>query len=229
MWCDYLLVLPPLERMDELPPPDRMVALPLDRMDEPLLDRTDEPLERMDELLPLDRMDELLLDRVDELLLDRMDELVAFVRVALETEERLVVAVDRDGVATVLFVRREDEVTELLRAGVLEVRVVTDCERVLVFAFLPTVARSLAVAVRLAVAVVRPLVACVIRSLVRTLLLPNVLDVALLVDTRVAPSVLLADCVLRIVAVRVRSICRALVMLRDALRELKERSGWRVA
>lgn len=114
------MVLPPPR---EEPPPDgRIDPAP-----------EDIPPERIVEPPPEERTEELLLVRILELL----------ERFTVGDDERVVegtvdvlftVDDERVGVATVLLERRGLVVTELLRVGVLLVRVVTDCERAAVCA-----------------------------------------------------------------------------------------------
>lgn len=185
---DYLRVLaPPLREEEEEPPELRIAPPPDERIDElPPDERTDELLEREGEVLEVERLTEGVVERV---VVDTLEDLL------------FVVAVER----TVLPEARVPDDTVLLREGVLFVRVVTECERVvlvLVFEFSTRVA------------VPRPdTVADVIRSLTRTLELPKVREEFVpRVDTRVVPSAVLRVVVpLRIAAERVRSISRALV------------------
>lgn len=90
---------------------------------------------------PDGRIDPAPEERTEELLLVRILELLE--RFTVGDDERVVegtvdvlftVDDERVGVATVLLERRGLVVTELLRVGVLLVRVVTDCERVAVCA-----------------------------------------------------------------------------------------------
>lgn len=105
---------------------------------------------------------------------------------------------ERVGVATVLFERRGLVATELLRVGVLLVRVVTDCERLAVCA-----AEAFRVVVRVATLSTRV-------ALVRTFALPKVREDTLREDTRVlAVAILRADVVLRMAVARPLSISRA--------------------
>ena len=181
---------PPEERMDELP--DECIAPPEERIDELLDERTAELLEvRMLELL------------------ERLTEGAEAERVAVDTLDTLfTVEVERVGVETVLPERRGLVASELLREGVLFVRVVTDCERVVVWVTEALrVAAERAPALSTRVALLR--VAAVIRSFVRTFVLPKVRDVFPREATRVAPSTERVPAAVRIAVVRLRSISRA--------------------
>lgn len=100
--------------------------------------------------------------------------------------------------ATVLLERRGLVATELLRVGVLLVRVVTDCERLAVCA-----TEAFRVVVRVATLSTRV-------ALVRTFALPKVREDTLREDTRVLPvAILRVDVVLRMAVARPLSISRA--------------------
>ena len=186
---NYLRVVPPPPREEELPPPPPEVRIvpPVDEriVELPLEERTEVLLERVLVLLLLDRIVE------EELLLVRFTEGVVE-RVAVETlDTRLVVAVERTGVASLLLERVVED-TEALREDVVDVLSTREREVVGVAALLREAAA-------------------------RTLLLPKVRDVSaiLRLDTRVVAGVPTADERLpaaeRIAAWRFRSISRALV------------------
>ena len=185
---NYLRVVPPPPREEELPPPPPEVRIvpPVDEriVELPLEERTEVLLERVLVLLLLDRI-------VEEVLLVRFTEGVVE-RVAVETlDTRLVVAVERTGVASLLLERVVED-TEALREDVVDVLSTREREVVGVAALLREAAA-------------------------RTLLLPKVRDVSaiLRLDTRVVAGVPTADERLpaaeRIAAWRFRSISRALV------------------
>lgn len=186
------MVLPPPR---EEPPPDgRIDPAP-----------EDIPPERIVEPPPEERTEELLLVRILELL----------ERFTVGDDERVVEGIvdvlftvdeERVGVATVLLERRGLVVTELLRVGVLLVRVVTDCERVAVCAVeaFRWVVRMPVFSTRVALLPMRPLV--------RTLALPKVRADVLREDTRVLPVAVLREVVvLRMAVIRPLSISRALL------------------
>lgn len=187
------MVLPPPPR--EEPPPDgRIDPAP-----------EDIPPERIVEPPPEERTEELLLVRILELL----------ERFTVGDDERVVegtvdvlftVDEERVGVATVLLERRGLVVTELLRVGVLLVRVVTDCERAAVCAVeaFRWVVRMPVFSTRVALLPMRPFV--------RTLALPKVRSDVLREDTRVLPVAVLREVVvLRMAVIRPLSISRALL------------------
>lgn len=163
----YLRVLPPLLREAELAPPDERIDPADDGIG--LLERIEELLEERTAELLLERTDGLLLERTAEDVLGRLTD-GAELRVAVDTlDTRCALVLVRTCVA-VVFV----------------------CERVAVPAtavFRVAAVRALELSTRVAT-LVRFCVAAVIRSFVRTLVLPNVRDAlfTLREETRVAAA-----------------------------------------